>query len=277
MAIANRPNSGEPKLVKVKRAKELGKKGTGLFYETLCPNCGKVRWLSNWAREHTSRLCPQCASMKRRLNMPNAQRGTELGMKNPEILYKDHCPKCGVVKMVARDYIGAPCKECNNIALGVRSKRQIMEKHPRWAGGKYQLRTGYIVVTLPPDSPYISMATGRSRRVFEHRLVMAMHLGRPLETWEIVHHCNRNRADNRIDNLELLPNRAINNTYTALAQEIDGLKTRIETLTKLVRLLLFMHNQYGNPELNSRDDLEKCVETRGSASSKEDDGIVQSL
>lgn len=74
----------------------------------------------------------------------------------------------------------------------------------RWKGGRYQFPDGYIFVKLPRDNPFYEMADQRGY-VFEHRLVMARHLGRPLQRGEIVHHKNGVRDDNRIENLELVP------------------------------------------------------------------------
>lgn len=57
---------------------------------------------------------------------------------------------------------------------------------------------GYLVVRVRSDSPLY-----RGQKVFQHRLVMARHLGRELYAYETVHHRNGNRSDNHLANLEL--------------------------------------------------------------------------
>ena len=77
-----------------------------------------------------------------------------------------------------------------------------------WRGGR-SIKEGYVVVRLKPeDDCFISMcwSKGKSRNcydLFEHRLVMAKHLGRCLLPTEQVHHINNNKTDNRIENLTL--------------------------------------------------------------------------
>jgi hypothetical protein len=73
----------------------------------------------------------------------------------------------------------------------------------RWKGGRKRNRDGYIMVKLPHYHPFYSMAN-KDGYVMEHRLVVAEHLGRPLLDNEIVHHLNRIRDDNRLENLQLL-------------------------------------------------------------------------
>lgn len=66
--------------------------------------------------------------------------------------------------------------------------------------GEGSVSHGYWCVPVPPEFRHL---TNGERKVGEHRLVMAQHLGRPLYPDEVVHHRNGDRLDNRIENLEL--------------------------------------------------------------------------
>ena len=92
----------------------------------------------------------------------------------------------------------------------------------------YTLSQGYKIVHLPQNHPFRAMAdcNGRCR---QHRLVMAMALGRLLKPWEIVHHKNRNRGDNRRRNLVLLTG-VVHRLVTSMEQHIEKLERRVQQL-----------------------------------------------
>lgn len=67
-----------------------------------------------------------------------------------------------------------------------------------WKGGRHIDANGYVMV-YKPEHPN----TTKKGYIFEHRLVMSEFLERPLKRHENVHHVNGDRADNRVENLEL--------------------------------------------------------------------------
>jgi hypothetical protein len=70
----------------------------------------------------------------------------------------------------------------------------------RTVTGDGHLSHGYWCVAVPEELRHLS---GGEPKTGEHRLVMALHLGRALLPHENVHHINGDRLDNRIENLEL--------------------------------------------------------------------------
>ena len=77
------------------------------------------------------------------------------------------------------------------------------EKNGRWRGGVVDGGYGYTLVTVSPNYEYPSMIC-HDNYVLEHRFLMAQHLGRCLTRWEVVHHINGVKDDNRMDNLKLM-------------------------------------------------------------------------
>ena len=71
---------------------------------------------------------------------------------------------------------------------------------PSKYGGHCKKRTDGYIAVYAPEHP----ACNAEGYVMEHRLIMEEYIGRCLADNEVVHHINRKRNDNRIENLLLM-------------------------------------------------------------------------
>ena len=120
-------------------------------------------------------------------------------------------PLGGGEKRLSRGSLGT-CKVegCDDVAVASHLCRKHYSKFKKYgdplAGGTQDGRSKdwrvnklSYVERFDRTSPYAAS----NGFVFQHRQVMGEHIGRPLRRDENVHHKNGNRADNRIENLEL--------------------------------------------------------------------------
>ncbi len=151
--------------------------------------------------------------------------GRELGYKGTGRFMWHACVDCGKERWV-RYKTGEPgslrCQSCGGYRAAKYGKDNLL-----WTGGRYKDPEGYIQLRIHPEDPYFPMVNKKRRSIPEHRLVMAKHLSRKLEPWEIVHHKNRVRDDNRLENLELLPHQAQHMGVMFMEKEIQSLQQRI--------------------------------------------------
>jgi len=91
-----------------------------------------------------------------------------------------------------------------------------------WQGGRQKTPDGYINIWLDESDFFYPMCNS-THCVREHRLVMAKHLGRCLHDWEVVHHKNGIKDDNKLTNLQLHTN-IHHNQLTNLENKIKYLQ-----------------------------------------------------
>ena len=72
--------------------------------------------------------------------------------------------------------------------------------HPSWKGGMRVDRDGYLR-RYDPFHPW----PRRGGYIPEHVRVMELHMGRRIAPGEVVHHMDHNKANNAIENLQLMP------------------------------------------------------------------------
>lgn len=149
------------------------------------------------------------------------------------------CPDCSKerwvrLRMAKRRKTRGLCRECSNT-------RRSRQGNYRWQGGRYKDKMGYTHIKLNKNDEFFAMANSRGD-VLEHRLVMAKHLGRCLQSWEIVHHKNGIKDDNRYpENLQLLPSGGehqvsiqFTRLYNKLIKRIHSLEDENQRLTLLL-------------------------------------------
>ena len=103
-------------------------------------------------------------------------------------------------RKLSKEQCEAISKRNKGRSMSAETKAKMAESHRVHGIGHQKVRTdGYISIYFP-DHP----KSTKDGYIMEHILVIENHIGRHLHDDECVHHKNRNRSDNRIENLMLM-------------------------------------------------------------------------
>ena len=151
------------------------------------------------------------------------------------------CIDCGKERWVSLYYEQHKRQMCRSCSGKFVSSRRG-EQNFHWGGGRRKIGAGYILRWISPDDFFYPMGDINGY-VMEHRLVMAESLNRRLLPWEVVHHKNGKRDDNRLENLKLLPHRRFHIVDTLTKSYIKKLERENEKLRNKLKFITNSLNQ----------------------------------